>query len=447
MSGAPLRARSATALVVANMVGVGVFTTSGFALQDLGDRRLVLLAWLVGGGIALCGALCYGALALRFPHSGGEYEYLRRTLHPLAGTATGFVSMFAGCGGGAPAAGLRRAARRRRAAAAAVGGHARDPAGELDARGARAVRRRAAGPRRARQARARRRLPAAVAAARRGARDRRRRRDHLAVDGLRGVDAVDLPRLLGLERGRLRRRRSARRAAQRAARDAVRLRRRHGALPGAQRGVLVVRGRRGPARPARGRGDRGRRAARPPRRTAGHRGRGAGAGDVGHRHDDGRAARLRAHGRSRRTAALPRRGGPRAPARGDRLAGGAGARLPLGRGAAGPDDLHRLDAEPVGRRRGVGARARAPPRGRRGGAVCGLARGAVRVPRGGVVVRPGEGLVGADRVPARARHAAAGGLPVGAIWCAPRCGLVRRGRPPSIRPARGRRRRGLGRRR
>ena len=80
------------------MVGVGVFTTSGFALQDHGDRRLVLLAWLVGGGIALCGALCYGALALRFPHSGGEYEYLRRTLHPLAGTATGFVSMFAGFG-------------------------------------------------------------------------------------------------------------------------------------------------------------------------------------------------------------------------------------------------------------------------------------------------------------------------------------------------------------
>ncbi|MBZ0150458.1 MAG: amino acid permease, partial [Planctomycetes bacterium] len=91
-----MRARSAVLLVVANMVGVGVFTTSGFALQDLGDRWLVLLAWLVGGVLALCGALSYGALALRFPASGGEYEYLRHTLHPLAGTAAGLLSMFAG---------------------------------------------------------------------------------------------------------------------------------------------------------------------------------------------------------------------------------------------------------------------------------------------------------------------------------------------------------------
>jgi basic amino acid/polyamine antiporter, APA family len=96
VTGAAIRARSAVALVVANMVGVGVFTTSGFALQDLGDRRLVLVAWLLGGAIALCGALSYGALALRFPDSGGEYEYLRRTVHPLAGTATGIVSLLAG---------------------------------------------------------------------------------------------------------------------------------------------------------------------------------------------------------------------------------------------------------------------------------------------------------------------------------------------------------------
>ena len=54
---------SATALVVANMVGVGVFTTSGFSLADLGRPEWVLLAWLVGGLIAMCGALSYGALA------------------------------------------------------------------------------------------------------------------------------------------------------------------------------------------------------------------------------------------------------------------------------------------------------------------------------------------------------------------------------------------------
>lgn len=95
-AGGAIRPRSAAALVVANMIGVGVFTTSGFALGDLGDRWLVLSAWLIGGVLALCGAWSYGALALRFPHSGGEYEYLRRTLHPLAGTAAGLVSMFAG---------------------------------------------------------------------------------------------------------------------------------------------------------------------------------------------------------------------------------------------------------------------------------------------------------------------------------------------------------------
>ena len=95
-NGRQLSLRSATFLVVANMVGVGVFTTSGFALQDLGSRWLVLLAWLLGGGLALCGALSYGALALRFPHSGGEYEFLRRTLHPAAGAAAGLVSMLAG---------------------------------------------------------------------------------------------------------------------------------------------------------------------------------------------------------------------------------------------------------------------------------------------------------------------------------------------------------------
>jgi APA family basic amino acid/polyamine antiporter len=87
---------SASALVVANMIGAGVFTTSGFALADLGSRTVVLLAWLVGGIIALCGALCYGALARRFPESGGEYLFLSRMIHPLAGFLAGWVSLLAG---------------------------------------------------------------------------------------------------------------------------------------------------------------------------------------------------------------------------------------------------------------------------------------------------------------------------------------------------------------
>jgi APA family basic amino acid/polyamine antiporter len=78
------------------MVGAGVFTTSGFALADLGRRELVLLAWLVGGGIAMCGALSYGALARRIPESGGEYTFLSRTVHPLAGFLAGWISLLAG---------------------------------------------------------------------------------------------------------------------------------------------------------------------------------------------------------------------------------------------------------------------------------------------------------------------------------------------------------------
>jgi APA family basic amino acid/polyamine antiporter len=87
---------SAIALVIANMVGTGVFTTSGFLLADLQSPARVLAAWAVGGGIALLGALCYGALGRRFPESGGEYLYLARTLHPAAGCLAGWVSLLAG---------------------------------------------------------------------------------------------------------------------------------------------------------------------------------------------------------------------------------------------------------------------------------------------------------------------------------------------------------------
>ena len=87
---------SATALVVASMIGTGVFTTSGFLLADLGSRWLVVAAWLVGGVIAMLGASCYGALARRIPESGGEYLFLSRTLHPAAGYLAGWVSLLAG---------------------------------------------------------------------------------------------------------------------------------------------------------------------------------------------------------------------------------------------------------------------------------------------------------------------------------------------------------------
>lgn len=87
---------SGAAVVVASMIGVGVFTTSGFALADLGTRPRVLAAWCVGGVLATCGALSYGALAKRFPESGGEYHFLARILHPMAGFLAGWVSLLAG---------------------------------------------------------------------------------------------------------------------------------------------------------------------------------------------------------------------------------------------------------------------------------------------------------------------------------------------------------------
>lgn len=87
---------SLTNLVVASMIGAGVFTTSGFALGDLGTPDRVMLAWLVGGGLALCGALSYGALARRMTESGGEYLFLSRAIHPVAGFLAGWVSLLAG---------------------------------------------------------------------------------------------------------------------------------------------------------------------------------------------------------------------------------------------------------------------------------------------------------------------------------------------------------------
>jgi APA family basic amino acid/polyamine antiporter len=83
-------------LVIANMIGAGVFTTSGFAMADLGSPVYVIMAWLIGGLIAICGAVSYGALARRMPLSGGEYLFLSRSIHPLAGFIAGWISLLAG---------------------------------------------------------------------------------------------------------------------------------------------------------------------------------------------------------------------------------------------------------------------------------------------------------------------------------------------------------------
>ncbi len=87
---------SATALVVSNMIGQGIFTTTGFLAGDLGTPGLVLGIWLVGAAVALAGAFCYSELGINFPSSGGEYVYLTRAYGPTWGFMTGWVSFFAG---------------------------------------------------------------------------------------------------------------------------------------------------------------------------------------------------------------------------------------------------------------------------------------------------------------------------------------------------------------
>jgi len=87
---------SATALVVSNMVGTGIFASTGFMAGQLGSARLILLCWLVGAIFALCGALSYSELGINFPSSGGEYVYLTRAFGPTWGFMTGWVSFFAG---------------------------------------------------------------------------------------------------------------------------------------------------------------------------------------------------------------------------------------------------------------------------------------------------------------------------------------------------------------
>ncbi len=87
---------SAIALVVSNMIGTGIFTTTGFLAGDLGDAWTILLIWVVGAGCALIGAFCYSELGVNLPSSGGEYVYLTRAFGPTWGFMTGWVSFFAG---------------------------------------------------------------------------------------------------------------------------------------------------------------------------------------------------------------------------------------------------------------------------------------------------------------------------------------------------------------
>src|SRR5512141_3498676 len=86
----------ATAIVVADMVGVGVFTSLGFQVKDIPSGFSILLLWVVGGIVALCGVFSYGELGAMFPRSSGEYNFLGRAYHPAFGFVAGWVSATVG---------------------------------------------------------------------------------------------------------------------------------------------------------------------------------------------------------------------------------------------------------------------------------------------------------------------------------------------------------------
>lgn len=87
---------SAAAIVVANMIGTGVFTSLGLQLQSLQNTWTILSLWVCGGLISLFGAFSYAELGTRFPRSGGEYHFLSRLYHPFIGYLSGWVSLTVG---------------------------------------------------------------------------------------------------------------------------------------------------------------------------------------------------------------------------------------------------------------------------------------------------------------------------------------------------------------
>jgi len=86
----------ATNIVIANMIGAGIFTTSGLLLADLHSPMLMLILWVIGGVIALCGAISYGELGAAIPVAGGEYMFLSRIFHPIFGFLSGWLSFIVG---------------------------------------------------------------------------------------------------------------------------------------------------------------------------------------------------------------------------------------------------------------------------------------------------------------------------------------------------------------
>jgi APA family basic amino acid/polyamine antiporter len=98
-SASKFRYTTIIAVVIANMVGTGVFTSLGFQLIDIRSGFALLMLWAVGGIAALCGAMTYAELGAAMPRSGGEYNFLTRIYHPAVGFVSGWVSATVGFAG------------------------------------------------------------------------------------------------------------------------------------------------------------------------------------------------------------------------------------------------------------------------------------------------------------------------------------------------------------
>ena len=87
---------TATAIVIANMIGAGIFTSLGFQLVDTINSWSIIVLWVLGAVMAFCGALSYAELGTYWSRSGGEYYFLSRAFHPLLGYLSGWISLTVG---------------------------------------------------------------------------------------------------------------------------------------------------------------------------------------------------------------------------------------------------------------------------------------------------------------------------------------------------------------
>ncbi len=87
---------TAISVVIANMIGVGVFTSLGFQVVDLGEGFTFVMLWALGGFASLLGALAYSEVGAALPNSGGEYNYLSKIYHPAVGFLAGWISILVG---------------------------------------------------------------------------------------------------------------------------------------------------------------------------------------------------------------------------------------------------------------------------------------------------------------------------------------------------------------